>query len=322
MREFFLLILAFTSALCSPAQETVRSNPFNLHFDNGNSLTAPKPEPSLPPSFIHPNVGASFRPISGGAVFPDRYTPVTTFNLPPDVAAHISATNATPVLAQPLFDFHGNPYSRDWASSGVIATIGTGNITGSGSYTTLPALGTMGSAAISYVQPIGDRFTFSMGATAMKYHVARDAWNDYGLNAKVSYKLNDKFSLNAFGQYYFYPRFAGAAAMGYMQTSNVGGTLGIQLSDNVKVDVGAQSYYDVYNHCWRTIPIVAPTFKIFGSPVSFDVGGLLYEIVSAIIDSSRNRGGYAMPSSDAGKSSAGTPAGTLSRDIVPLGQRH
>ena len=319
MRGFPLTTLLVATAICAAAQESPRSNPFNLHFDVGTRITPT--EPTMPRSFIHPNVGPSFSPISGISVLPDRYMPGTTFRLPPETAARISAVNSTMPLSQPIFDFHGNPYSRDWAASGTIATVGTGSITASGSHTTLPALGTMGSASLSYVQPIGERFTFSLGASAIKYHIDREAWNDYGFNAKASYKLSDKFSLNAFGQYYFYPRFAGAAAMGYMQNSNIGGTIGMQLSDNVKLDVGAQSYYDVYNHCWRTIPIVAPTFKLFGSPVSFDVGGLLYEIISAIIDSKSSHS-YIMP---AGGGSSATPtmgASSLARDIVPLGQKH
>ena len=319
MKGLSLIMLFAATAICAAAQESPRSNPFNLHFNVGNRITPA--EPTIPRSFIHPNVGPSFSPISGISVLPDRYMPATTFNLPAETAARISTVNSTMPLSQPLFDFHGNPYSRNWAASGTIANVGTGSITASGSYTTLPALGTMGSASLSYVQPIGERFTFSVGASAIKYHIDRDAWNDYGFNAKASYKLSDKFSLNAFGQYYLYPRFAGAAAMGYMQNSNIGGTVGIQLSDNVKLDVGAQSYYDVYNHCWRTIPIVAPTFKIFGSPVSFDVGGLLYEIVSAIIDSKSSHS-YVMPSGGGSSAAPSMGSSSLARDIVPLGQKH
>ena len=77
----------------------------------------------------------------------------------------------------PQYDFHGNPYARDWASSGVIAHVGTGYISGAGSYTSYPAMGTIGSATLAITQPIGDRFTITAGITGNKYHFGREAWN-------------------------------------------------------------------------------------------------------------------------------------------------
>ncbi|MDY4901096.1 MAG: hypothetical protein SO194_09905, partial [Sodaliphilus sp.] len=85
--------------------------------------------------------------------------------------------------------------------------------------------------------------------------------------------------------------------MGLMQNAVYGGTLGYKFSDSFSLAVGAQRYYDAYTHTWRTVPIVAPTFKIFGAPLTVDVGGLIYNIVEALIYNSRDsHSGYAMPS--------------------------
>lgn len=171
------------------------------------------------------------------------------------------------------------------------------SLIGSGSYTAYPALGNIGTGSLGLQATPIDRLTLGVGANVVKYHMGRSAWNDFGLYVNGSYQLTDALSVNAFGQYYFDQRYHSVGGMGLMQNAVYGGTLGYKFSDSFSLAVGAQRYYDAYTHTWRTVPIVAPTFKIFGAPLTVDVGGLIYNIVEALIYNSRDsHSGYAMPS--------------------------
>ena len=54
---------------------------------------------------------------------------------------------------------------------------------GAGSFTAMPGLGNVGSANVSFTQPIGERLVVTAGLSGNKYHFGRDAWNDYGIYA-------------------------------------------------------------------------------------------------------------------------------------------
>ena len=232
---------------------------------------------------------------------------------------HISMP-AQPSAQQGGYNFDLNPYSRDWQASGVIARLGDGLLGGSGSRTSLPALGNMATGSLWVTQTVDERLTLTAGITGSKYHFGREAWNDYGVWGRASYQLNGTLSLNAFGQYNFNPHFHSMGAMGITQNSNYGATLGVKVSDNFSVDVGAQRYYDVYSHCWRTMPILAPTIMLMGQPLSVDVGGILYGLLKSL--GGGHGGGYRLePSGGGGMAVPKAPftdSGCgLARDNVP-----
>lgn len=188
----------------------------------------------------------------------------------------------------PRFRYDTNPYGRDWASGGVITRLGAGYLTGSGSHTTYLGMGNMASASVAYTMPLGDRFQFTAGVTGSKYHFDRSAWNDYGVFGNASFRLNDHFSLNAFGQYYVNQRFHSVAAMPFLGSSSYGGTLGWRASDNFSLDVGARRIYDPYTGQWRTLPVVQPTINLFGAPISIDAGPWLYQALENLFGGKKN----------------------------------
>lgn len=177
----------------------------------------------------------------------------------------------------PRFSYDTNPYSRDWSSSGVITRVGGGYLTGAGSHTSYLGMGDMTSASVALTMPMGDRFQVTAGLTGSKYHFDRNAWNDYGVFGNASFRINDRLSLNAFGQYYVNQQFHSVAAMPFLGSSSYGGTLGWKASDNFSLDVGARRLYDPYTGRWRTLPVVQPTFNLFGAPISFDAGPWIYQ---------------------------------------------
>lgn len=232
---------------------------------------------------------------------------------------HIS-TPAQPTALQGGYDFDRNPYSRDWQASGVIARLGDGVLGGSGSRASFPALGNVATGSLWVTQTVDERLTLTGGITGSKYHFGREAWNDYGVWGRASYQINGTLSLNAFGQYNFNPHYHSMGAMGITQNSNYGATLGVKVSDNFSVDVGAQRYYDVYSHRWRTIPILAPTVKVLGQPLSVDVGGILYGLLKSL--GGGHDGGYRLePSGGGGMAVPQAPFTAsgcgLARDNVP-----
>lgn len=190
------------------------------------------------------------------------------------------------------YNFVMDPYSRNWSSSGVIATIGSGYLAGAGSFTAMPGLGNVGSASVSLTQPLGERLVVTAGLSGNKYHFGPQVWNSYGVYGNASYRLNERLTLNAFGQYFRNPMIGSVAAMPYMQDTRYGGTLGIKMSNRVSLDVGAQRYYDPYLRQWRTVPIIAPTVNVMGQPLSLDVGGLVYQILENVFGGSKSGNGY------------------------------
>lgn len=177
-----------------------------------------------------------------------------------------------------------SPYGQDWQRSGIIAKAGEGYIGGFSSRQAFPAMGNMASAGIYITQPIGDNMTITAGLNGTKYHFDRSAWNDYGIWGSASYRLNETLTLKAFGEYYINPTYHSMASMAMIPSSSYGAALGIKVSDKFSVDVGAQRYYDVLSGKWRTVPIVAPTLKVWGQPISIDFGGLIYDILKSLID--------------------------------------
>ena len=190
--------------------------------------------------------------------------------------------------ALPRFRYDTSPYSHDWSSGGVITRMGGGYLTGAGSHTTYPGMGNMASASIAFTMPMGDRFQFTAGLTGSKYHFDRAAWNDYGVFGNASFRLNDRLSLNAFGQYYVNQQFHSVAAMPFLGSSSYGGTLGWKASDSFSLDVGARRIYDPYTGRWRTLPVVQPTFNLLGAPISIDAGPWIYQLLDGLLNGGKN----------------------------------
>ena len=169
----------------------------------------------------------------------------------------------------------------------MITRVGSGYLTGSGSHTTYPGMGDMASASVAFTMPMADRFQLTTGVTGSKYHFDRDVWNDYGVFANASFRLNNRFSLNAFGQHYVNQQYHSVAAMPFLGSSSYGGTLGWRASDNFSLDVGARRIFDPYTGTWRTLPVVQPTINLFGAPISFDAGPFIYQILDYMLGSGK-----------------------------------
>jgi hypothetical protein len=313
MNKIITVALATSFAITAMGGDNVTS----LNLKLGNEYQTPKL--NLPhASFINPNFNIS-PTINNYKLTEPLKLDFKISNLADSLTATPSMTASyKPLPSRPQYNFEMDPYSRDWSASGVITKVGDSYLIGSGGYTTYPGLGTIGMGSLGLTQTIDEKLTVTAGLTGTKYHMGRDAWNDYGIYGNASYRLNDRLSINAFGQYYLNQRYSSIAAMSYMQNSVYGGSLDIKISDNFGLDLGAQRYYDVYAHKWRTMPIIAPNFKLFGQPMSFDVGGLVYELLNAIIDKAHNHDYYGPVNVGAsGYAPSHSPIGVRTRDVIP-----
>ena len=279
MKRAILIFMAFV-ALVGVAQE---NQAMKLQFDQS----------VISPQFTMPEMPAVVMPAA-------NLKPTFNANLPTAADLHLDNRNqyadslaiyqqqwraTSPSL--PRFSYDTNPYSRDWSSGGVITRVGSGYLTGSGSHTTYPGMGDMASASVAFTMPMADRFQLTTGVTGSKYHFDRDVWNDYGVFANASFRLNNRFSLNAFGQHYVNQQYHSVAAMPFLGSSSYGGTLGWRASDNFSLDVGARRIFDPYTGTWRTLPVVQPTINLFGAPISFDAGPFIYQILDYMLGSGK-----------------------------------
>ena len=280
MKRTLFIFMALV-ALVGAAQE---NQAIKLQFDQSK----------ISPQFTMPEMPAIVTPAT-------NLKPTFNANLPtvadlhldyhsqlPDSLAIYNQQWRTIAPSLPRFRYDTNPYSSDWSSSGVIASVGGGYLTGSGSHATYLGMGDMASASVAFTMPMGDRFQLTTGVTGSKYHFDRDAWNDYGVFANASFRLNNRLSLNAFGQHYVNQQFHSVAAMPFLGGSSYGGTLGWRASDNFALDVGARRIYDPFTRTWRTLPVVQPTINLFGAPISFDAGPLIYQVLDYMLGKGKN----------------------------------
>jgi len=288
MKRVMLIVMAM-AALTVAAQE---SQGVRLQLDQSK----------ISPYFTQPELPTAITPATNIKLTFNANLPMPA-HLQLDRQSHLSDSlaiyhqdwHSSKPVALPQFRYDTSPYSRDWATSGIITRVGNGHLTGAGSHTTYPGMGNTTSASVAFTMPMGERLQVTAGLTGSKYHFDRSAWSDYGVFGNASFRLNDRLSLNAFGQYYVNQQFHSVAAMPFLGSSSYGGTLGWRASDNFTLDVGARRLYDPYTGRWRTLPIVQPTINIMGAPISFDAGPLLYQVLDYIFGGSKNNRDWGDP---------------------------
>ncbi len=181
--------------------------------------------------------------------------------------------------------------SNDYASA-MLASWDGGGAFASGSMNAFPGMGNIATGAVAVMQNLGN-ITLMGALTGEKYHFDNRLYNTYGVSGMLSYRLSDRLTLNAFGSYYrSNGLYHSMASMPYLARSSYGATMGLQVSDNFSVEMGAQRYYDPYSHKWMTVPILVPQIDINGSKFGLDVGGILYQILHSLLSDYNNNRRY------------------------------
>lgn len=195
--------------------------------------------------------------------------------------AHYDYTPPTDISSEKTFDLSKFRISGFEYTPGVapIKNWGTGGIYATGSSTEYVGLMNVQSGSLNLWQQAGN-FTFNVYGDAAKYGFYRGLSTTYGVGGSMTYDINDRIGITAFGSYTTTPGFGTPGMAGYINTTNFGGYLNYKIGDRWGVKVGAQTYRSIMNNGWQTQPMVIPYFKLGnGSELGIDVGGILYNIL-------------------------------------------
>lgn len=142
--------------------------------------------------------------------------------------------------------------SRNWISTAKTST----NFIG---------LGGISMAGASYNTKVGDFMVLTGGLYASKYNIFNGFYNNFGVNGNVKFILNDRISMNVYGQYSgeqpvtLYPLIQNMYPQNYY-----GGSIEFKVNDNWGLITGANREFDIIKRKWVTQPFIMPVFYKLG----------------------------------------------------------
>lgn len=194
-------------------------------------------------------------------------------------------------LSRNSFVFNRNPYAFDFDGGGAFASWDTGFATAYSSHNTLPNLISKESAEFVVTQNWGN-FSITAGANAGHYQIFKKLMTNYGFSGLVTYRVSDRFSLNAYGEYYAttspFP-YMSPAMLPYIGTKRFGAYADMQFGEHFGMELGAGREYDLYSRSWQTVPVVSPYLK-FNNGKQFKIE--LGRLVGEVLDGWLNGGNY------------------------------
>ncbi len=164
-----------------------------------------------------------------------------------------------------------------------------GSISASGAATLLPGMMGIESGRLNFSQSAG-AVTFTAWAEAMKYGYFRGLQSGWGFGGTLGYRINDRWSVTLFGEYYspVHPLTPGMAES--MSIPRFGGYASYNFNDHWGISVGAQASRSLFTNRWETSPIVMPYYRVNRKvSLGIDVGGILYNAVRSYIESRDSR---------------------------------
>lgn len=151
----------------------------------------------------------------------------------------------------------------------------------------MPGLMGVESGGLQASQTIS-RVTIALNAQAHKYGYFNGFARQFGVGGSVSWQVNERVSLHAFGSYYSTPRmFIPPAVAGFMNTSSYGGYASYN-GDGWGFDLGVQNVYNPSLRHWEMVPIVRPYIVIGNTPIGVDVGPIIYQLLDNAIGHRQN----------------------------------
>lgn len=200
--------------------------------------------------------------------------------LPVEVVAPVIAPLEVPPMDLSV-RYHFAPGRADLISGGGFRLSATGDAQ------RMPGLMGVESGGFQASQTIS-RVTIAVNAQAHKYGFFNGFARQFGVGGSVSWQVNERISLHAFGSYYSTPRmFIPPAVAGFMATSSYGGFASYN-GDGWGFDLGAQNVYNPSLRHWEMVPIVRPYIVIGNTPIGVDVGPIIYQLLRNAIGSGSN----------------------------------
>lgn len=205
------------------------------------------------------------------------YTP-----LPVDVTPPILAP-----LTLPKFDANSLKTSIAQPGTAVLFRQQGFSISASGAQQHMPGLMGIEAGNIQLQQNIG-RVTIALNAQAHKYGFFNGLSRQFGLGGNISWQLNDRLSLHAFGSYYTAPTgFIPPAVAGFLANKSYGGFISYD-HDSWGFDLGAQNIYNPSLRHWEMVPIVRPYIMINDAPIGIDLGPIIYQLLNSAVGYRQN----------------------------------
>ena len=183
-----------------------------------------------------------------------------------------------------------NPFSMANYHNGYLPIWENGKLIGSYSFNSFPALGNIARANLAISQTF-NRVTVTGGISGEKNHIGPFLYNNFGVFGNLNWQINDKFSIDVFGTYFYHPQHI-PAALPFAGGRSYGATVGYNVSDRFSMEAGVRRSFDPFSHRWETVPIFVPSFKLGnGAEIGLDIGGILYQILHTIsLDNDTNYG--------------------------------
>lgn len=177
------------------------------------------------------------------------------------------------------FTWQGNIFSKDFRKIGELAIWDNGYISGFSSSTTLPLLGSAGTAGFGFSHDFNNKLNFSGSISFNKYSIPRNVYNSYAFSGELSYKISHNISISAFGYYESTGLYNNTPRMLRNSLTNIGGYV-TTMTNNQKwgIDTGVQRYYSPMQGRWVTVPIFKPYYNLNGQKLGIDFGGLIQQI--------------------------------------------
>lgn len=125
-------------------------------------------------------------------------------------------------------------------------------------------LGTISTASATFNYNLGDFGVFSAGAYLTKYNINQNFYNGTGFNGNLKIPLNDRISINAFGQYSLTDNKAFNPYQGMYPTTNFGGSMEIKVTEKWGINAGMvrEWTFDPMRGSFRWVnrPFIIPVF--------------------------------------------------------------
>lgn len=175
-------------------------------------------------------------------------------------------------------------YKGDYSTSGAFHPYRTGLVWLAGEQSSLPGIGRINEASVSWVHQSGDRLSLQAALVATQLNMLFFHRHVLELKAEMSYHLSNHLSLHLFGSY---------------DTGNPynpygrqwGGSLDWQITDRFGLEGGVRRSYNAVTGRWETLPIVAPYYNFNGKfRLQIDAGPLIQQLIRGAVYGREGRG--------------------------------
>ncbi len=183
------------------------------------------------------------------AEFPAMNTPAIFYN---DQKIYFPEFSKQSSFIQNLSDF--NLSNQYYLNNRSFITTGRSNIN-------LTGIGGLRFVEANYNRKLGDFGIISGGIYGSKFNIYNNFYNDAGVNGNIKIIVNDRISLNMFGQYSLSGKQLNMPLIAPLYPHTYyGGSFEFKVNENWGLDVGATREFDVLRRKWVTSPFIMPVF--------------------------------------------------------------